>query len=218
MALHLLNPGLRPLGMFDLEDDDAGTLEGGEYVGLVADTDDDGYAADVGGHGPFIGADLTDPNRIAVRFSVGPCTDGVLGGLADEGEDEYGTLFGSLIGSNAGRATQVTGGGAVVIGPATDRASGKVTVWATAGLYGVSGAAATDSTVHTNALNAYQVANTNVLADATGLLGDDGGGGNALGMFVGHMTDQSLVSTTNTAAGEARVQAHSAIFFTGTQI
>jgi hypothetical protein len=217
MALKLLNPGLRPLGMFDLEDDDAGTLEGGEYVALVADTDDDGYAADVGGHGPFIGADLTDPNRIAVRFSVGVCTDSILGGLADEGEDQYGTLFGQLIGQNAGRATVESG--AVVIGPSTDRASGKVTVWAAPGLYGVNGAAANDGDATLN-LGAYTTVNTPVLANTSGLLGNTGGtiGGQALGLFVGHMTDQSLVSTTNTAAGEARTVDHSALYFTGTQI
>ena len=35
MALVLLNPGLRPLGQFDMEDDNATNMSGGEYVELV---------------------------------------------------------------------------------------------------------------------------------------------------------------------------------------
>ena len=50
MALKLLNPGLRPLGQFDLHDPVA--LRGGEYVELQAfspePTGAEGYAADVG--------------------------------------------------------------------------------------------------------------------------------------------------------------------------
>ena len=197
MALKLLNPGLRPLGMFDLEDSDAGAVVGGEYVELASMPVDnvEAYAADVG--------QLADTDT-GVNFVRTVRTAGNLGGLADEGDDGYGTLFGSLIGSNAGRAT--TESGAVVIGPSTDRASGKVTVWAQAGLYGV-------TEQNDTALNAMQ-ANAPIQATAaTGILG--GGGGHELAIYVGAMTDTSLVSTTNAAAGLAAALEYQAVFFGG---
>jgi hypothetical protein len=202
MALKLLNPGLRPLGLFDLDDGDSGDLVGGEYVQLQAmDTDDvEAYAADVG--------QLDDTTAGGINFGLATCVHENLGGLADEGTDEYGTLFGSLIGSNVGRATASgTVGGAVVIGPSTDRASGKVTVWAQAGLYGVTGQ---DADLDTNG-----VANDPVHATAAGLLTTVTDVGDSLGCYVGAMTDTSLVSTTNAAVGVASATEYHAIFFFG---
>ena len=196
MALKLLNPGLRPLGMFDLFDDDAGDVDGGEHVTLQAGNfAQEAYAADV--------AQL-QANSGMVNFTLGIKTANQLGGLADEGTDEYGTLFGSLIGSNTGRATSESG--AVVIGPSTDRASGKVTVWAQAGLYGVSGDA--HSFDGTEAVNAA----VDAAAD-TGVLGSDGG--TQLGIYVGAMTDTSLVSTTNSAVGLGAETEYHAVFYQG---
>ncbi len=197
MALKLLNPGLRPLGMFDLEDTDSGELVGGEYVELKSmdDNDVEAYAADVG--------QLADTDS-GVNFERTSRTAGSLGGLADEGVQEYGTLFGSLIGSNTGNATSQSG--AVVIGPSTDRASGKVTVWAQAGLYGVNN--------QNDANLANLQANAAVSAtNDTGLLG--GGDGDELGIYVGAMTDSSLVSTTNAAAGLAAATEFHTVFFSG---
>jgi hypothetical protein len=200
MALKLLNPGLRPLGMFDLDDEDAGNLVGGEYVELQSmDVDDvEAYAADVG--------QLSDTDT-GVNFVRAARTAGSLGGLADEGVDEYGTLFGSLIGSSAGRATQSgTNGGAVVIGPATSAGSGKVTVWAQAGLYGVNDQ--NDAALLLLQANAPVQATT-----TTGLLG--GANGSELGIYVGAMTDSSLVSTTNAAVGIASATEFHTVFFSG---
>jgi hypothetical protein len=195
MALKLLNPGLRPLGMFDLFDDDAGDIVGGEHVALQASNfGQEAYAADVG---------QLSANSTMVNFTLAVKTAGTLGGLADEGTDEYGTLFGSLIGTNTGRATQQSG--AVVIGPSTDRASGKVTVWAQAGLYGVSGAA---HSFGAEAANAQVDAAAN-----TGVLGVNAG--TQLGIYVGAMTDTSLVSTTNSAVGLAAATEYHAVFFQG---
>ncbi len=197
MALKLLNPGLRPLGMFDLFDDDAGDLVGGEYVELQASNfGQEAYAADVG--------QLSDANGM-VNFTPSARTAGNLGGLADEGTDEYGTLFGSLIGSNTGRATSQSG--AVVIGPSTDRASGKVTVWAQAGLYGV-----TDQ--HPTELDAAEANDPLSAATNTGLL-QTTTNGHEVGIYVGAMTDTSLVSTTNAAAGLANATEYHAIFYSG---
>jgi hypothetical protein len=208
MALKLLNPGLRPLGMFDLEDDTAGTLEGGEHVALNATAiGAEGYAADVSSVGPFVGADLAG-SRASVKFDVATRVAGALSGLADEGIAGYGTLFGEQIGGNAGRATSING--AVVVGPSTERGSGKVTVWTQSGLYSVDGAAATDAAAGV-ALASMTAVNTAVFADALGLLRSTGVGAQ-LGIFVGHLADTSLVSTTNTAVGIAKAIESSALY------
>jgi hypothetical protein len=198
MALKLLNPGLRPLGMFDLNDGDAGALVGGEYVELQTDSfAAEGYAADVG--------QLSSGVNMVNFARVGERTAGALGGLADEGLEEYGTALGSLIGSNTGKAT--TQSGAVVIGPSTDRGSGKVTVWATQGLYGVTDQ---DATLDSATANAALYG-----AAATSLLTTVAGTGAQVAIYVGAMSDTSLVSTTNTAAGLATETEYHAVFHLG---
>jgi hypothetical protein len=217
MALKLLNPGLRPLGQFDLDDDAPAALVGGEYVELQADNVAavEGYAADVGA---LVGADggivnFTPASRTAVRF----------GGLADEGGAEYGTLFGDIIGGNAGRMTQFgTAGGSVVVGPDTDTASGKVTVWAQEGLYGVTADAGGDN-AGAGASDLIGLAANDQLQASNG----DGGGADRLGgltdaaegqrvaIYVSAVSDTSLVSTTARAVGDAAITEHHAIFYVG---
>jgi hypothetical protein len=200
MALKLLNPGLRPLGMFDLDDTDAGALQGGEYVELKqeAAVGAEGYAADVEA--------LADSAGI-VNFARTTRAAGSLGGLADEGDaGDYGTLFGQLIGSNAGRATTVSG--AVVLGPETDRASGKVTVWAQAGLYGVTDGA--------NTLTGLApVTNAALLGTAlTGVL-TTAGATSTVAIYIGAMADTSLVSTSSVAVGGAAQVEYHTVFYLG---
>lgn len=206
MALKLLQPGFLPLGQFDLEDNDAGAILGGEFVELidVAVTGTEGYAADVG--------QMTSAGAAfgMVNFARKDRTAGNLGGLADDGGEEYGTLFGSLIGSTAGRATQFgLVGGAVVVGPTTDRASGKVTVWSTPGLYGVSGAAA--ASMPTGAT----VPNDPLYANATTGILQTGAVGAKVAIYVTPVSDSSLVSTTSTAVGAAAVTEYHAVFYLG---
>jgi len=198
MALKLLNPAFSPLGMFDLDDAHAGAVVGGEYVQLKTEAavGTEGYAADVG--------QMQDSTSI-VNFELASRVVGRLGGLCDEGGSEYGTLLGSLIGSNAGKATLVSG--AVVLGPTTDRASGKVTVWAQAGLYGVNGQNDAELTI--------AAANAAVFASGAGVLQTTAGGTDQVAIYVGAMSDSSLVSTTNTAAGVAAVDEYHAVFYTG---
>tara|TARA_B100000674_G_scaffold432719_1_gene390681 strand:+ start:223 stop:864 length:642 start_codon:yes stop_codon:yes gene_type:complete len=208
MALKLLNPGLRPLGQFDLDDTDAGLIVGGEHVALAsARADVEGYAADVGLMADF---DVSPP--VVPTFQRDQRTGQAVGGLADEGGAEYGTQFGSLIGQNAGRSTQFgIQAGAVVVGPTTDQASGKVTVWAQSGLYGVTdnaGAAA-------GGLAATDTNDLLTAAAGTGLLQDAGGGAVAAGtvaIYVSEVNDTSLVSTTATAVGAAAQTEYHAIF------
>ena len=193
MALKLLNPGTRPLGQFDLADADQGKLVGGEYVELVASGPNEKKASDAS---QYTGG---------VMFQRSSRTLPRLGGLADDGVDEYGTLVGSLIGQTAGRATRVNG--SVIVGPNTSSGSGKVTVWAQAGLYGVSGAAAVN-------LSGLAV-NTELYAhNTTGLL-DDVADGSMVATIVGPVSDSSLVSTTAFAAGEASSVEYYAVFYTG---
>ena len=144
MALKLLNPSLRPLGQFDLADDQ--TLVGGECVKLQAKSPVAGDAAwDSKNVGPF-------SNTNQVEFALGIYETGKLCGLADEGSSGYGTSFGTQIGQGAGQGVQIplntgayTAGGVTVIGPSTNKGSGKVTVWHAPGLYAVDSAALSTS-------------------------------------------------------------------------
>jgi hypothetical protein len=134
MALKLLQPSLRPLGQFDLKDDD--TIVGGECVSLATGT---GRAAsDVTSAGPF------SAGTTQLNFALGEFSRGTLCGLADDGTNGYGTHFGSIIGGTAGQGVSVqlntgyaTAGSVVTVGPASHVASGKVTVWHAPGLYAV---------------------------------------------------------------------------------
>ena len=225
MALKLLNPGLRPLGQFYLEDNDMANMVGGEYVQLRSTTGDDGYAADVGMVGPLVGPLTAVGGAAGMRFELTGGTAGApppnpgsvsesLGGLCDEGIAEYGTLFGNLIGHTTGQATNVSG--AVVIGPSSARGSGKVTVWSQAGLYGVNGTAATGSAAP---LVVGTAPNTAIHSELnTGRLGLVALGGDQLASHVGTVADSSLVSTTNTAAGLAAAAEYFAVYFLGNYV
>lgn len=135
MALKLLQPSLRPLGQFDLEDDD--TIVGGECVSLTTGAGDRA-ASDVTSAGPF------SAGTTQLNFSLSTFSRGTLCGLADDGTNGYGTHFGSIIGGTAGQGVSVqlntgyaTAGSVVTVGPASHVASGKVTVWHAPGLYAV---------------------------------------------------------------------------------
>lgn len=164
MALKLLQPSLRPLGQFDLADASHAGMTGGECVSLTesAASSSELQAKDVGQSGPF-GA--TNP----LRFALGHYKRGLLSGLADEGSASgYGTQFGHIIGSSAGQAVAVplntgiaSGTGAVVVGPATMKGSGKVTVWHAPGLYAVNAdplATAVSGTIDTFVANGTAIA------------------------------------------------------------
>jgi len=203
MALKLLQPGLQPAGQFDLKDNT--TLHGGEYVELTTSSD---YAAsDVSAVGP---ATYMQPGIRSLAASV------KFGGLADEGTAGYGTSFGTVIGATAGQGTgfgTAAAIGVVVVGPVTTTGSGKVTVWHSPGLYGVSGAPATAA--GTAPLSGLSV-NAIVEAEAsTGYLGGAGAGaGSTVGVTVGAVKDTSLVSTTSTAAGGSAETEFYAIYMT----
>ena len=211
MALVLLNPGLRPLGQFDMNDGE--TVNGGEIANLASEAlTTEGYAADVGtGGGSGIVA-----NSEGLNFTLDSVTEGTLCGLSDDGTDNYGTLFGQAISMfGTGMGTQ-SSRGVVTIGPKTDLASGKVTVWAQQGLYGVT----TDALSGTNPPSASTAANVALYGEGAatkGALTTDADGKKAA-INLGMQRDRSLVSTTAAAAGETAVNDHLVVFFVGQQI
>jgi hypothetical protein len=214
--LVLLQPGIEPLGQFDIEDTDTDLVVGGEVaVFRAVDFSTDGYASDVLQQGPSVHLKL---DKVSA--------DGVIYGLVDEGSSagvggrSYGTLFGQMIGTTVGQGTGVGGQpsvGTVVIGPSTIRGSGKATLWTKPGLYGV--------TSNAWELQAeYDAATLNTKIYGTTSNGTDDGklstvlDGADVALVLGPVTDTSLVSTTNRYAGLAEAQDdHMAIYLMGVQ-
>jgi len=186
MALKLRHPGIEPAGEFDVLDTDAANIIGGDigvFDGTLRDSagGTDLHAYDVDGY-----VSGTNPFRTVVRLAdntdVGPFL------LLDDGIAGYGTMFGSIIGSNAGQATSITG--AVVVGPSTLRGSGKVTCWDKPGLYMV-----TIDTLGTTPPNSGTAPGTALYADANGLWTTVAGGA-VVARFIEWQDGDSLVTTT----------------------
>lgn len=194
-----LQPGILPLGQFDLADDKMNVLKGGE-VGIFEALDtDDGYAADSLAVGP------------QVQLTTGSATDGEMFGLLDEGDSGYGTMFGSLAGGTAGQGTgfgTLSSQGAVVIGPKTTFGSGKATLWAMPGLYGVSVEAFADEEEYDD----LTVNDALYGTSGTGKLTSTADGDQAA-LSLGLAKDTSLVSTTNTYAGATQSKTEYAVVF-----
>lgn len=146
MALVLLNNNGIPFGQFDGYDALASSLLGGEVAILTAYgiSGSDKRAKDVDDGYTVTGLNTVRP--IVTTTLAGSETGGFF--LTDDGTANYGTLFGSVVGGNAGQT--VTGG--TVLGPNTMAGSGKVTLWMNPGLYGVT----------TDALDATLAASTAV--------------------------------------------------------
>lgn len=207
MALKLLQPGLRPIGQFDLLD--TVTPVGGECGVVQARTNSfdgsDAYASDVAASGPGVEVALA---------TISATMTGMIG-LIDEGsagEGNYGTLFGTVIGGTAGQGTgkgDLATSGVVTVGPATYFGSGKATIFAQPGLYGISGAPAANVDAPL-AVGRTLGATSGVWTDANNV------GTVHAAITLGAVDDSSLVSTTFTAAsGSAGDAEYYAIYFTG---
>ena len=204
MALKLLQPGLRPIGQFDLDDEHADALKGGELGILEAlEADTDAYASDSAVVGPQVQVALGTAANTA-QF-CGLCDDG------DAGEGNYGTLFGQVIGGTAGQGTgkgTLSTTGVVTVGPATNMASGKVTLFAQPGLYGVTADALTLTSLSLN--DGVNGGTGGVLEKIS--TQEDG----RVGSYIGATNDSSLVSTTFThASGQAGDAEYHTIWFSG---
>mgnify|MGYP003656069449 CR=1 FL=1 len=216
-----LQPGIEPLGQFDIEDDDIALVKGGEVAVLQALTvTSDLYAADVfGDPGPQIHLTLDRVSAVAVFHGLVDEGTSVQG----DGSQSYGTLFGTVIGATTGKGTgfgDSSTAGIVVVGPSTIRGSGKATLWTKAGLYGVTKDAWT-------ATSEYDAATLNGViygdaADATNdgkLTTTSTGNGVGVALHIGRVDDISLVSTTDTQAGASSTASqYGALYLAGVQL
>lgn len=130
MALLVQNPGVMPLGQFDLLDTVTG-LKGGEVMMLA-------LAARTNSASEKAAADVLDGydygaapgQRPAARLATTGDVDKLPLCLADDGSSpDYMTMFGQVVGATAGL------GSGSVLGPHTTTGSGKVTLWDKPGLY-----------------------------------------------------------------------------------
>lgn len=210
--LKLLQPGIEPLGQFDIEDDDISLVKGGEVAVFRAlDKSTDAYASDVDQVGPELHLKLGDVSA-----------DGVLYGLVDEGTSpEYGTLFGTVIGVTTGQGTGFgaqDSSGVVVVGPSTMAGSGKATLWTKPGLYGVSLPAWTsESEFDAASLNDALYGDAEDGTNDGKITTTSSGNGVAVAVYLGPVDDRSLVSTTNLAAGEDTETEFAAVYLYGVQ-
>jgi hypothetical protein len=216
--LKLLQPGIEPLGQFDVDDEAVALVVGGE-VGVFGGLDfiTDGYAADVfPGQGP------------AVQINLDLATAGELYGLIDEGttgggpdsSNAYGTLFGQIIGGTVGRGTGIgalPASGTVVVGPSTMFGSGKATLWTKPGLYGVTRDAWAVGTQFDGMAVNGQVFSTAAGGNDAGKLADSAGGVQ-VATALGPVNDTSLVSTTTVAAGDPAVVQFLAVYLLGASV
>jgi hypothetical protein len=198
MALKIYQPGIQPIGQFDVLDTKLAAIKGGE-IGTVtvagrANTTTEKAAFDVlDGY-----TNTTDVKRVAITTEIAGAAVRPLW-LLDEGKAGYGTLFGQVIGTPVGLSATGTN-----LGPHTAAASGKVTCWDKPGLYAVSIDAvdtSADGLVLANALCDPGVA---VDVEAAGVL-TLGTSATAVGVTVGRFlefeTSPFLVTTPPSLVG-----------------
>lgn len=207
MALKLLQAGIQPLGQFDGYDTltTTGTgIKGGEVATLVnftfeGTTAGSDYAAyDADGTDGYVGA-TADKRRPIVTINLPSGARPLF--LTDEGDAGYGTLFGELVGSVAGKRTPLPGSG-TRLGPHTAEGSGKITIWDKPGLYGVT-LDAVDTTVDSGLVTEnpnldvgdplYAYASTGVLTPDVSAAFE----AVVVARFVEFSTNGSLVTTPN---------------------
>jgi hypothetical protein len=135
MALVLHNT-YSPLGQFDGYTGETLTFKGGEIATLASmpwpaagaqDVDDDGYVQ----WGLPVGRAVPGVTRALLSATSRPIF------LTDDGIQNYGTLFGAVVGGAVG--SQVNGPGSytgAVLGPHTATGSGKISLWGNSGLFG----------------------------------------------------------------------------------
>lgn len=136
MALHIYQPGIQPLGQFDVLDGyidgTYDTILGGE-VGTIFAASRTVSTTEKAAYDVLDGySNATDQQRSAVANSIDDNSVRPLW-LLDDGLAGYGTLFGQVIGTPVGLSATGTN-----LGPHTAAASGKVTCWDKPGLYAVS--------------------------------------------------------------------------------
>ena len=204
MALKILQPGIQPLGQFDVLDGYLDSIKGGEVGTLTSasrtNTASETAAADVLDGYVNVSSTL---KRAAVTLNIH--REGVRPlWLLDDGKTGYGTLFGQVIGTSVGLKTSGTN-----LGPHSAAASGKVTCWDKDGLYGVTldamDTSASDGMTPTNtSLSPGDALYITSLGLITPTSGSSVGTGAVVGRFVEFETTAvSLVRTPASLVGAA---------------
>lgn len=205
MALFIYQPGVQPLGDFDVLDTDQSSVEGGyimtldEAVRSVSSTEKAAYDVLDGYIDDQIDVGTSAARRVIARIADDNSETYDLFYLADDGnEAEYGTLFGEVIGSPAGLSTTGTR-----LGPHTSTGSGKVTLWDKPGLYGVTLDSCATDVVPTSSGNLYDtpLPGTILYRSTSGTLTRETGTSDKIGAFVELANDGSLVTTPNKLVG-----------------
>lgn len=130
MTLYTYEPGIMPLGQFDVLDSYMSSIKGGE-VGTIFGASRANTASEKSAYDVKDGYDY-NLQRVAVANRINANTVRPIW-LLDEGTTGYGTLFGQVIGSPTGLSTTGTN-----LGPHTAAGSGKVTCWDKPGIYAIS--------------------------------------------------------------------------------
>ena len=169
MAVKPLYPGLYPM-CFDAVDGELNTFKGGEVVTTtaLAAAGTDQAAADVFDGYVLGGATV---KRVAVTKNLTSGNRPLF--LVDDGLTGYGTLLGSVVGGTAG-----VGGlhSPVALGPHSAAGSGKLTCWASPGLYAVSlDAVDTDPTTGLTVSNPTLTTGAALYATAEGVITPNSG-------------------------------------------
>lgn len=206
MTLYIYQPGIQPLGQFDVLDAYLAGIKGGE-IGTVYAAARVNSATEKAAKDALDGyTNLTDVQRVAVANSITDSTQRPLW-LLDDGTAGYGTLFGQVIGTPVGLSTTGTN-----LGPHTAAASGKVTCWDKDGLYAVSVDNVDDSADGLVIANSSCDPGLKLDCTATGLLTPTASTlavGVEVGRFLEFETSPSLVNTPASLVGatEAAVRA-----------
>ena len=200
MALFILNPGIQPLGDFDLLDTDQASVKGGEIMTLdeasrtVTSAEKaaydvfDGYIADQ------VDAGSPTATRVVARIADESSETYKAFYLADDGTTHYGVMFGSVIGAPVGLATTSTN-----LGPHSSTGSGKVTLWDKPGLYAVSLDALAADVVPTSGTNANlydtPLPGESLYRSTAGRLTRAAGTSDKVAMFIELTNNGSMVTT-----------------------
>lgn len=201
MALYPLQPGMHPLGQFDVVDTELTAVKGGEVMTLTSasrtNTETETAAQDALDGYLYATSDLRVASTRADAATQLPLY------LADDGSSpDYLTMFGKLTGPMG------LGDGAV-LGPHSASGSGKITLWDKPGLFAVSVDALAGDFV--SAIGASGLAVGTALGFGSG---DDKGklahnacankvAASGVGRFVEFASEPSLVSTPKRLVGAA---------------
>jgi hypothetical protein len=195
MTLYIYQPGIQPLGQFDMVDADLDAVKGGE-LGTLTNKTRANTASEKAAYDVFDGY-VGHAVRAAVTTTVSTSTRPLW--LLDDGKLGYGTLFGQVIGTPAGLSTTGTN-----LGPHTAAASGKVTCWDKPGIYAVSTDAVSQEADGLVVTNHALLPGTGIRYTTAGLLTAAAGTGQQttnVGYLVEFETSPFLVTTPPSLVG-----------------